>query len=131
MPTDGVVTLNIGEVSTASDGVSMSASFSMTLSESAQASDSIASRATLLATIAEALSASDTFGGFSPSVYTLTIGEAVTALDSVSASLAGLRGLITATITTEPTITGAATTEPTITGAATTEPTITGTITVS
>ena len=131
MPTDGVVTLNIGEVSTASDGVSMSASFSMTLSESAQASDSIASRATLLATIAEALSASDTFGGFSPSVYTLTIGEAVTALDSVSASLAGLRGLITATITIEPMITGAATTEPTITGAATTEPTITGTITVS
>ena len=116
MPTDGVVTLNIGEVSTASDGVSMSASFSMTLSESAQASDDLAGRATLLATIAEALSASDSFGGFSPSVYTLTIGEAVTALDSVSAALAGLRGLITATITIEPTITGAATTEPTITG---------------
>jgi len=57
-------------------------------------------------TISEAMGASDSFGGFSPSVYTLTIGEAVTAIDSVSASLAGLRGLITATITIEPTITG-------------------------
>ena len=116
MPTDGVVTLNIGEVSTASDGVSMSASFTMTLSESAQASDSLSNSAAFLATIAESLSASDTFGGFSPSVYTLTIGEAVTALDSVSAALAGLRGFVTATITIEPTITGAATTEPAITG---------------
>ena len=116
LPADGVVTISIGEASTASDGVSMSANFSMTLAESAQAADSVSGRATLLATIADALYASDSFGGFSPSVYTLTIGEAVTALDSVSAALAGLRGLITATITIEPTITGAATTEPTITG---------------
>jgi hypothetical protein len=116
MPSDGVVTVIIGEVSTASDGVSMSASFSMTLSESAQAADSLAGRGKLLASISEAMGASDTFGGFSPSVYTLTIGEAVTALDSVSAALAGLRGLITATITIEPTITGTTTTEPTITG---------------
>jgi ABC-type glucose/galactose transport system permease subunit len=69
-----------------------------------------------MATISEALNASDSFGGFSPSVYTLTIGEAVTALDSVSTSLSGLRGFVTATITIEPMITGAATTEPTITG---------------
>ena len=94
----------------ASDSVSLKANYGLTLSESANAVDSVTGRATLLATIAEALSASDTFGGFSPSVYTLTIGEAVTALDSVSAALAGLRGLITATITIEPMITGAATT---------------------
>jgi len=100
----------------ASDTVSLKANYGLTLSESAQASDSLAGRGKLLASISEAMGASDTFGGFSPSVYTLTIGEAVTALDSVSAALAGLRGFVTATITIEPMITGAATTEPTITG---------------
>ena len=131
LPADGTVTISIGEASVASDGVSMSASFSMTLSESAQASDDLAGRATLLATIAEALSASDSFGGFSPSVYTITIGEAVTALDSISASLAGLRGFVTATITIDSMIAGTVTTESAIAGTLTTEPIITGTITVS
>ena len=151
LPADGTVTISIGEASVASDGVSMSAHFSMTLAESAQAadllsskagfistisestqaSDNLAGRASLLTTIAEALAASDTFGGFSPSVYTLTIGEAVTALDSISASLAGLRGFVTATITINPMITGAVDTESAIAGTLTTEPIITGTITVS
>ena len=115
----------------ASDTVSLKANYGLTLSESAQASDSLAGRGKLLASISEAMGASDTFGGFSPSVYTLTIGEAVTALDSVSAALAGLRGFVTATITIDSMIAGTVTTESAIAGTLTTEPIITGTITVS
>jgi hypothetical protein len=114
-------TYGTAEAATAADTVSMSASFTMTIAEAADATDTASIRAAFLASMAEALTASDAFVGVAPSVYTLTLSEAVTALDLVETTRikTSLKGFVTATITIGPASTGAVDILPGVTGTTT------------
>ena len=137
--TAGGITLTISDIITAADNVSISANFKMTISESALILDSESSKAGFLASISEAVSGIDTVSTTVPSVLTLTINEAINALDSLTYNVIG--GMITAMISINPLVSGNISESalingnisdmPLIDGEINDIPVITGTITVS